>query len=78
MNRLSNLLYVLLGAVAVGAVVAVLAVTGALPDKVERTTVTPTTTADAEQNTNEDQDPQRKRALGVTIVDGRLNLLLVH
>jgi S1-C subfamily serine protease len=52
MNRLSNLLYVLLGAVAVGAVVAVLAVTGALPDKVERTTVTPTTTADAEQNTN--------------------------
>jgi S1-C subfamily serine protease len=52
MNRLSNLFYVLLGAVAVGAVVAVLAVTGALPDKVERTTVTPTTTADAEQNTN--------------------------
>jgi S1-C subfamily serine protease len=52
MNRLSNVFYVLLGAVAVGAVVAVLAVTGALPDKVERTTVTPTTTADAEQNTN--------------------------
>ena len=40
MSRLSNLFYVLLGAVAVGAVVAVLAVVGALPDKVERTTVT--------------------------------------
>ena len=39
MSRLSNLFYVLLGAVAVGAVVAVLAVVGALPDKVERTTV---------------------------------------
>ena len=52
MNRLSNLFYVLLGAVAVGAVVAVLAVVGALPDKVERTTVTaPTTTADAPQST---------------------------
>ena len=36
--RLSNLFSVLLGALAVGAVVAVLAVTGALPDKVERTT----------------------------------------
>jgi putative serine protease PepD len=38
MSRLSNVFYVLLGAVAVGAVVAVLAVAGALPDKVERTT----------------------------------------
>jgi putative serine protease PepD len=37
-----NFLSVLLGALAVGVVVAVLAVTGALPDKVERTT-TPTT-----------------------------------
>jgi S1-C subfamily serine protease len=44
MNRLSNLFYVLLGAVAVGAVVAVLAVSGALPDKVERTTTETTTT----------------------------------
>ena len=33
MNRLSNVFYVLLGAVAVGAVVAVLAVVGALPDE---------------------------------------------
>ena len=53
MSRLSNLFYVLLGAVAVGAVVAVLAVVGALPDKVERTTITsPTTTADAPQSTS--------------------------
>jgi S1-C subfamily serine protease len=49
MNRLSNLFFVLLGAIAVGAVVAVLAVTGALPDKVERTTTT--TTAEAPQST---------------------------
>ena len=47
MSRLSNLFYVVLGAVAVGAVVAVLAVVGALPDKVERTTITTPTTADA-------------------------------
>ena len=53
MSRLSNLFYVLLGAVAVGAVVAVLAVVGALPDKVERTTVNShTTTADAPQSTS--------------------------
>jgi S1-C subfamily serine protease len=38
MNRLSNIFSVLLGAVGVGAVVAVLYVSGALPDKVERTT----------------------------------------
>jgi S1-C subfamily serine protease len=50
MNRLSNVFYVLLGAVAVGAVVAVLAVVGALPEKVERTTTTPT--ADAPQSVN--------------------------
>ena len=55
MNRLSNLFYVLLGAVAVGAVVAVLAVVGALPDKVERTTITaPTTTADAPRSSTTD------------------------
>jgi putative serine protease PepD len=48
MSRLSNLLYVLLGAVAVGVVVAVLAVAGALPTTVERTT---TTTAAAPQST---------------------------
>jgi putative serine protease PepD len=41
--RLSNLLFVLLGAIAVGAVVAVLAVAGALPEKVERTTTTTST-----------------------------------
>jgi S1-C subfamily serine protease len=40
--RLSHLPSVLLGALAVGVVVAVLAVTGALPDKVERTTTTAT------------------------------------
>jgi S1-C subfamily serine protease len=51
MNRLSNVFYVLLGAVAVGAVVAVLAVVGALPNKIERVTTTPTT-ADAPQSTN--------------------------
>ena len=39
MSRLSNVFYVFLGAVAVGAVVAVLALTGALPERVERTTV---------------------------------------
>jgi S1-C subfamily serine protease len=38
--RFSHLPSVLLGALAVGVVVAVLAVTGALPDKVERTTTT--------------------------------------
>ena len=38
--RLSNLFYVLLGALGVGVVVAVLAVAGALPTKVERTTTT--------------------------------------
>ena len=37
--RLSNFFFVLLGALAVGVVVAVLAVAGALPQKVERTTV---------------------------------------
>jgi putative serine protease PepD len=52
MSRLSNLFFVLLGAVAVGAVVAVLAVVGALPDKVERTTITTPTTADAPQSTS--------------------------
>ena len=41
--RLSHLPSVLLGALAVGVVVAVLAVTGALPQKVERTTTTTTT-----------------------------------
>jgi S1-C subfamily serine protease len=48
MTRLSNVFYVLVGAVAVGAVVAVLAVSGALPTKVERTntetTITPQST----------------------------------
>jgi S1-C subfamily serine protease len=38
MSRLSNVFFILLGALAVGAVVAVLAVTGALPERVERTT----------------------------------------
>ena len=51
MNRLSNIFYVLLGAVSVGAVVAVLAVSGALPDKVERTNtetmITPPSTSPA-------------------------------
>ncbi|MEO8688284.1 MAG: trypsin-like peptidase domain-containing protein [Solirubrobacteraceae bacterium] len=51
MSRLSNLFYVLLGAVAVGAVVAALAVVGALPSKIERTTANTTTTADAPQST---------------------------
>jgi len=41
--RSSHLPSVLLGALAVGVVVAALAVTGALPDKVERTTTTATT-----------------------------------
>ena len=40
--RLSHLVSVLLGALAVGAVVAVLAVTGALPEKVDRTTTVTT------------------------------------
>src|SRR3954451_2060575 len=40
--RLSNFFFVLLGALAVGVVVAVLAVAGALPQKVERTTVAAT------------------------------------
>src|SRR5215212_6981933 len=44
MNRLSNTFYMLLGAVGVGAVVAVLYVSGALPEKVERI---PTATATA-------------------------------
>src|SRR4051794_25927969 len=38
--RISNFFFVLLGALAVGVVVAVLAVAGALPKKVEHTTVT--------------------------------------
>jgi S1-C subfamily serine protease len=55
MSRLSNLFYVILGAVAVGAVVAMLALVGALPDKVERTTVNPpATTADAPRSTTTD------------------------
>jgi putative serine protease PepD len=45
--RSSHLPSVLLGAVAVGVVVAVLAVTGALPQKVERTTTTATSTPQA-------------------------------
>jgi S1-C subfamily serine protease len=36
MNRISNLAFVLLGALSVGVVVAVLAISGALPDRVER------------------------------------------
>jgi S1-C subfamily serine protease len=51
MTRLSNVFYVLLGAAAVGVVVAALVVTGALPDKVERTntetTITPPSTTPA-------------------------------
>jgi putative serine protease PepD len=43
--RLSNFFFVLLGALAVGVVVAVLAVAGALPQKVERTTVATTPAA---------------------------------
>jgi S1-C subfamily serine protease len=45
--RYSHLPSILLGALAVGVVVALLAVTGALPDKVERTTTTTTTPATA-------------------------------
>ena len=52
--RLSNLLSVLLGALAVGAVVAVLAVTGALPDKVERT--------DDRDDSRSPPPPTRRRA----------------
>ena len=43
--RLSNFFFVLLGALAVGVVVAVLAIAGALPQKVERTTVATTPAA---------------------------------
>jgi putative serine protease PepD len=57
MNRISNLAFVLLGALSVGIVVAVLALSGALPDRVERvespTAATPalaTTTAPAANN----------------------------
>jgi putative serine protease PepD len=57
MNRLSNLFYVLLGAVAVGAVVAVLAVSGALPDKVERTNTETTVTPQATTPTSLDAKP---------------------
>jgi S1-C subfamily serine protease len=50
--RLSNFFFVLLGALAVGVVVAVLAVAGALPKKVESTTVTtPAATSPAEPRT---------------------------
>jgi S1-C subfamily serine protease len=55
MSRLSNLFYVILGAVAVGAVVAMLALVGALPNKVERTIVNPpATTADTPRSTTTD------------------------
>src|SRR5215218_1244928 len=47
MSRFSNFFFVLLGALAVGAVVAVLAVAGALPERVEQRT----TTATAPQST---------------------------
>jgi len=50
MSRSSNLFFMLLGAVAVGAVVAVLAATGALPERVEQRTTTaeaPTPTSPA-------------------------------
>ena len=50
MTRLSNVFYVLLGAAAVGVVVAVLVVSGALPDKVERTN-TQTTITEPQSNT---------------------------
>ncbi|MGZ5356847.1 MAG: S1C family serine protease [Solirubrobacterales bacterium] len=59
MNRISNLAFVLLGALSVGIVVAVLALSGALPDRVERvespsaSTPAPATTATA---TNSDSD----------------------
>jgi S1-C subfamily serine protease len=58
MNRLSKLFYVLLGAAGVGVVVAVLAVSGALPDKVERTnTETTITTPDSTTPTSLDAKP---------------------
>src|SRR5215213_5848637 len=54
MSRSSNFFFVLLGAAAVGAVVAVLAVTGALPERVEQRTTTaaaPTPTSPAAART---------------------------
>jgi putative serine protease PepD len=60
--RLSHLPSVLLGALAVGVVVAVLAVTGALPDKVERTT---TTTASTPQPTS----PSAPRTAPTSVAD---------
>jgi S1-C subfamily serine protease len=59
MTRLTNTFYVLLGAVAVGAVVAVLYVSGALPEKVERApTATATTTPQPATPTSLDAKPK--------------------
>ncbi len=62
--RLSNLFYVLLGALGVGVVVAVLAVAGALPTKVERTTTTTTSTATPEPTT-----PSAPRTAPTSVAD---------
>jgi len=51
MSRLRNVFFVFLGALAVGAVVGVLALTGALPERVERTTTSPEPTSPAAPRT---------------------------
>jgi putative serine protease PepD len=56
--RLSNLFFVLLGALGVGVVVAVLAVAGALPQKVERTTTAAAPPAAVPQTTTTAAAPQ--------------------
>jgi S1-C subfamily serine protease len=58
--RLSNLGFVLLGALAVGVVVAVLAVAGALPQKVERTTTTTAAPPSATPETPSAAAPQTR------------------
>ncbi len=62
--RLSNLFFVLLGALGVGVVVAVLAVAGALPTKVERTT-----TATASPATPEPTSPSAPRTAPTSVAD---------
>ena len=64
--RLSHLPSVLLGALAVGVVVAVLAVTGALPQKVERTTTTTTPTT---ASTPQASSPAAPRTAPTSVAD---------
>jgi S1-C subfamily serine protease len=78
MNRISNLIFVLIGALSVGAVVTVLALTGVLPDRVQRvetpvaTSPAPATNAPVANPTSNDvADIYQRVAPGVVFVSAR-------